>query len=376
MPDRVRALFVNEGSLGTDVMGQLRAADSLAALDAGPLEARIVTLPPMGRGTRLAVGGVPGLGRLDLDGHASRWHLAQSLRAKVLVHRALAADGVDVMHVHSHTIGLLNGRAMRAVPTVLSLDATVWQWHSMGIWRDLRPWSRVTLGPSIALERRALAAAALVVASAGWTAAGVRETCPEANVRVHLPGLDLARFHPVEPPPRRRLRVLFVGARFAAKGGHDLLEALAPRLGRDVELDLVTSHAPPMPDGVRHHRLAPDDARLAELYREADLFCMPTRGDAVPWAVLEAMASGVPVVAGDVGAIGELIDGHRAGRLVAPGDVAGLRTTLDALLDDAPLRRELGGAGRALCEQRHDGVRQLAGLVDLVREAAVAGVPA
>ena len=77
--------------------------------------------------------------------------------------------------------------------------------------------------------------------------------------------------------------------------------------GTGVELDVVTPD--PVDEGphVRRHQLPPGDARLRELFRRADVLCLPTFRDAVPWVVLESFASGTPVIASDIGALPELV---------------------------------------------------------------------
>jgi glycosyltransferase involved in cell wall biosynthesis len=255
------------------------------------------------------------------------------------------------------------------LPIVLSVDATVWDWHAMGIWRSVRGWSRRALAPSLRLERRAFSAAWRVAAYTRWTADAVRHAAPDARIVELHPGVDLERWRPEPREPRERPRALFVGGRFSAKGGADLLEVARPLLGEALDLDIVTGARVPGATGVRVHRLQPNDPALVRLFRQADVFVLPTYGDAVPWAVLEAMACGVPVVAYDVGAIGELLDHGRAGVLIERGDRDGLRAALGELLADPERRQALGRAGRAHVEAQHDGRVQAQRLVRLLRAA-------
>ena len=94
----------------------------------------------------------------------------------------------------------------------------------------------------------------------------MRRAAPRARVLTLCPGVDTARLHPAARAPRERSRVLFVGGRFAEKGGYDLLDALAEDLGHAVELDVVTGDPLPERPGVRVHRLEREDRRLLELY--------------------------------------------------------------------------------------------------------------
>lgn len=365
----LRAVFVNEGELGRGVMGHPRLEDALRVglSHRSDVDPQFVRLPPMGAGARLVTRQIPGLGHLDLDLQPVRWHAVQAVRARAAVGRAVRTWPADVLHVHSHSIALGLGSLMERLPTVLSLDATIWDWQAMEVWRPLRRHSRTMLAPSLAAERRAFARSAAAVAWSAWSARGAARASPTANVVQLHPGLDLERFRPAPKQRRDRPRILFVGGRFAEKGGYDLLAALEPQLAAGaVELDLVTAAEVSPPHGVRVHRLSSRDERLVELLQQADVFCLPTLGDSNPWVLLEAMACGTAVVATGIGAIPELLDEGRSGVLVAPGDRRGLGDALRTLVEREDRRRELGGEARTRCERHYDARRQTALLVDLL----------
>ncbi len=185
----------------------------------------------------------------------------------------------------------------------------------------------------------------------------------------HHPGLDLERYRPAPRRVRMRPRVLFVGGRFAAKGGEDLIEALADGLGSEVDLDVVTPEPVPERPGLRIHRLDPSDPELLDLQQQADVFCLPTYGDSNPWVLLEAMACATPVVSTPVGGIPGMLEDGRAGVLVPHGDPRALGEALRALLADPERRAELGARGRARCEAHYDARRQFAALAERLREA-------
>jgi glycosyltransferase involved in cell wall biosynthesis len=196
----------------------------------------------------------------------------------------------------------------------------------------------------------------------------VERVAPRARVVEHHPGIDLERYRPAPRSLRMRPRVLFVGGRFAEKGGEDLLEVLSGQLGETVDVDVVTPAKVEARRGVRVHRLGPSDPELLELQQQADLFCLPTYGDAVPWAVLEAMACGTPVLATRVGGIPDLLDGGRAGALIAHGDRRALREALGALLAEPQAREQLAARARERCEQRYDARRQVPQLIEQLRQ--------
>jgi len=373
----VRALFVNEGMLGAGMLGHasLAKATEEAFTPADDFVARFVSLPPLeGAALRAAIG-LPVLGAVELDLQPSRWHAVQAFRARQLVQRELRREPVDVLHVHSHTIALGLLDIMARVPTVVSVDVTVWDWRAQEIYQRVFAHTRATMRASLAVERRVFRRSATVLAWSQWVRRGVEASCPGARVVVQPPGVDVRRFRPAaqRPPADGPQRVIFVGGRFAAKGGEDLLWALDPMLRQgDVELDIVTTADVEEQPGVRVHRLGPGDDRLVALLQQADVFCLPTRGDASPWVVLEAMACGTAVVASAVGAIPEMIDDGRAGVLVTPGDRPALRETLQGLLADEPRRRALAAAGRDRIQERYDAEHQNRELFALLRSVGSA----
>jgi alpha-maltose-1-phosphate synthase len=372
----VRVLFFNEGNLGTYILGQGQLDAALrAGLSAVPdVEARFAGLTPMGRWTRAsAIRRIPLLARANLDFPGLRWHLVQSLRARAQLRRELRAWPADVAHVHSSSIALTMTATMRTVPVVLSLDTTVHDWWAMPAWRPTHGYESIAVAPSRALERRALRGAALVLAWTAWARRAVERESPGANVIEHHPGIDLQRYRPAARRERARPRVLFVGGRFLEKGGEDLLRALGERLGRDVDLDLVTHAEVPERPGVRVHRLAPSDAQLLDLQQQADVLCLPTLADSNPWVLLEAMACGTPVVSTRVGAIPEMLEHGRAGVLVPYGNPPALGEALRALLADPHRRAQLADRARLRCEAHYDARRQFAKLAERLARLSFSG---
>jgi glycosyltransferase involved in cell wall biosynthesis len=367
----MRILFFNEGNLGSHILGQgqLDAALQAGLSSAPDVEAHFAGLTPMGRWARAgAVRPIPLLAGLNLDLRTLRWHLVQALRARAQLKRELNAWPADVVHVHSHSVAFTMGDVMRRVPVVLSLDTTAFEWWAMPAWRPAQSYATITIAPSRALERHALKRAAITLAWTDWARRTAQREAPGARVIDHHPGIDLERYRPVPRRPRKRPRVLFVGGRFAEKGGDDLLAALGEDLGREVDLDLVTPAAVPERPGVRVHRLVASDPELLDLHQQADLLCLPTYGDACPWAVLEAMACGTPVISTRIGGIPDLLDAGRAGGLVPYGDPRSLGGAIRELLGDEPRRTMLAARARERCEQRYDARRQFSRLTGYIGE--------
>lgn len=112
--------------------------------------------------------------------------------------------------------------------------------------------------------------------------------------------------------------------------------------------------------------------RAAGLMHELAVFTLGSRFEGGPYAPLEAMRVGVPVLATDVVGTRDCIDHGRTGVLVPPDDPAALAVALGALLDDADDRRRLGEAGRAAVQDRfsvHRMADRLRALYDEVASA-------
>lgn len=180
------------------------------------------------------------------------------------------------------------------------------------------------------------------------------------------PGVDTSRFYPSgQGNPARVLFVASLTRGAAHKGLFELLAAfeLLARDDPDVELVIVgdgdaradLERAAAEAGVGRRARFAGylDGPELAETFRSARVLALPSQSDNLPLVALEAMASGVAVVATRVGAIPELIRDGESGFLVDPGDTSDLAAKLGRLTSDPDLARRLGAAGRSLVESEY-----------------------
>jgi glycosyltransferase involved in cell wall biosynthesis len=177
---------------------------------------------------------------------------------------------------------------------------------------------------------------------------------PQERIRLVPEGIDLARWQRVAGAPRRGdgATILCVARQYRRKHVADLLRAI-PRVRRSIP----QARALIVGDGPEHGNLRrlhaelnlgeavqllgeiPDDDEVARLYRQADVFCLPSIQEGFGIVFLEAMASGLPVVATTAAAIPEVVPQGKAGLLVPPGDVEALAAALVELLRDS---RRLG----------------------------------
>lgn len=83
-----------------------------------------------------------------------------------------------------------------------------------------------------------------------------------------------------------------------------------------------------------------DRAEIPLMFREADIFSAPSRNEALGVAILEALASGTPVVASNVGGIPEVLDHGKAGWMGPPGDALEVSRALLQVIRDTGQRRQ------------------------------------
>jgi glycosyltransferase involved in cell wall biosynthesis len=197
-------------------------------------------------------------------------------------------------------------------------------------------------------------------------------------------GRDPGRFHP-DPDARRRLRValgvaeervvVVVVSRLVRHKGHpELLAAM-----RDIDADLWvvgnrldTDHGEDLEPYFAASGLGPRLRRLG--YREdvpailaaADIFALPSHFEGLPMSVIEAMLTGLPVVATDVRGPREQVVCGVTGLLVPPRDVPALAAALRRLVSDSVLRGRMGLAARERALACYDEARVVARTLDLL----------
>ena len=221
--------------------------------------------------------------------------------------------------------------------------------------------ARVRLRIEAFFEKRHVRAAGRVVAPSDHAAGRIAAEygVPRSRITVVPEPIDLARWtralHEARPGVSEARSILCVAHLYPRKDVETLLDAFArlraPAVLRVVgggpERRALESRARDLDLGTRAVFLGhvPFE-RLAEEYRRATVFCLPSRQEAFGIVFLEAMAAGVPIVAARAAAVPELLGDGEYGRLVPPGDTASLAHALESLLSDEGERLRLAAAGR------------------------------
>lgn len=258
----------------------------------------------------------------------------------------------DVVHVHSGA-WLKAARAARkaGVPRIVYTAHGLFeydQWH--------RP----------LLERWAAHYTDAVVAVSEPLRIHLKATGLRAEQILVIPnGMDVHAFQPgprsgvVRDRFRLRGNAFVIGhvARFTPVKNHNLLiDAFARVTAAEPRAFLAMIGDGPMRPAVqqRVQSLGLSDrvgffgmaSELPDIYRDFDLFVLPSLSEQTSISILEAMATGLPIVATAVGGTSDLLDNGRAGRLVPSQDVASLASAIIHLMNDTSAGRALGESAR------------------------------
>jgi glycosyltransferase involved in cell wall biosynthesis len=282
------------------------------------------------------------------------WTVTGSMAARRALKPVL--EGVDAVFLHTATLAPLTVDYFRHKPVVVSADGTPLNKRAMRSEYGLRPERWLTERAKQLIYREVFARAHGFVAWSNWAKQSFVEDygCHEDAVAVIPPGIDVDQFES-GPRDHELPRILFVGGDFMRKGGDLLLDVFRRRLRGKAELLLVTRDAISDEPGVKTFRnVGPNSAALLGLYRDADIFVLPTRADCYSLVCMEALACGLPCVTTNVGGIADIIDEGNTGHLLKVGDGDALGDVLEALVADPTRRREMGVRCREAAVSRFD----------------------
>lgn len=273
---------------------------------------------------------------------------------------ARAVRGVDVVHAQ----GLASPTLPMGVLRVSTAPCTVGTFHT---YFDEGHWLYDRIGTyvrnSLARLDRRIAVSEACIAALGDYFPGEWDVVPN--------GIDCSLYRPLAPGedrPPGRPRILFVGRFDPRNALADLLEAAAilKREGRDFTVQVI-GDGPARPVYERKAKSLDVWDRVEWLgllneerpryYREADVMAAPCVLASFGVVLLEALASGTPVVAADNVGFRQVIRGDVPGRFVPPHDPAELARGIAEVLDDPARAQDIGRRGRIAVEQEFDWPR-------------------
>jgi len=290
-----------------------------------------------------------------------RWPWYDGMRLALLslsaARRLISGLAPDVIHIHSPlTLGLVARLAARqlSIPVIYTnhyLPENV----RPGTTRQSRLFDMAFYGYLVRFANQcAHVTAPTLTALQLLRAQGLR-----APAQVISNGIDLRTYcpGPADSVIRERygLRadrplILYVG-RLSQEKGVDVLLAAVARLTTDAQVAIAgrgpdsarlaaTADRLGLSGRVRFLGFVPDDD-LPAVYRLADVFAIPSRAELQSLATMEAMATGLPVVASDAYSLRELVSHGRTGLLITPGRADELAASLDMLLGAPAVRARM-----------------------------------
>lgn len=391
LAERPRALFINSGILGhKSVLSLLKQAtardpeldvvhvdlsEGLTTRDR--VARRLICFRPFGE-TRLS--------RMNID--FARWR--HEMNAGLLAASRIRAherrgQRFDVLHFHTQATAYCSLKRMETTPSIVSIDCT----QGLASLETESRIARATYWPNRLCDGEVFRRASTIIATSRWAARAVESEYPDCAPKidvlpypVRLESFDAGwieeRRSAFVSNPTSEVRVLFIGGDFIRKGGPDLLRAWREgRFSNRARLDVVTNwplQESALPPGVtRYTNIAPFTREWSELWRRADLFVMPTRGEAFGLVYQEAAAAGLAAIGSRLNAVPEIIEDNVTGLLARPGDTAELVRALDALVSSFELRHKMGSAARRKIELEcaPEGYSQK--LTAMIKRLALAG---
>jgi len=303
---------------------------------------------------------------------ARSYSLTRHLRAIRELTRLFRQERVDIVHVHTPVAALIGRIAAR----LAGIRRVVYTAHGF-YFHERMPLLQRALHVALEWFAGRLTDVLFTQSSEDADTARTLGLCRTRSIHAIGNGVDPHRFRPVSDRERAATRerigtspgavvIAVIGRLVAEKGYPELFNAMrhvdaelwviGGRLASDHASGISTAITATEQDPVLSARIRflgyRDD--IPRLLAAADIFTLPSHREGMPRSIIEAMMTGLPVVATDIrGSREEVVEGE-TGFLVPVGDASALAGALRRLAGDAALRKQLGAAGHARAIDLYD----------------------
>ena len=287
----------------------------------------------------------------------------------------LEKEGITAIHAH------FAGLAARTAWWIKRLFGIPYSFtgHANDIFVE-RPDQRLSL-------KQLIKAAEFVATETDFSTGYLQSKFPESANKIHrvYNGLNLEPFR-MANPAAGSLEIISIGRLIPKKGFELLVNACNVLMSRGLQLHcrIVGSGPEHVPLRQLIDRLGlgkvieltgpKAQPEIVDLLAQSNLFVFPAVEDGsgdrdnLPTVIIEAMASGLPVVATGLGGIGEIVTHQANGLIVPEGDVDALATAIGFLAEHAELRKSYGQNGLAVVKEKFRVETTVAGLIGLFRQ--------
>ena len=292
---------------------------------------------------------------------AKRWKLggtlARSYRRNILAgakyYCAVKKFKPAVVHIAGHSLARIPSILNFDIPLVASCDGTEYQSLKMGTGEsesvNTKAWRS---------EKKLLQTMSEIHCTSEWSASSViddfqverNKVCvtpysilPQANKRLSV---ESENFLP---------NVMFVGNDFTRKGAKELVSLHQKKFKHRFHLHIFSKEMPSdlTSENVSVHNNVTHTELIDRWYPRMDVFILPSKYDQTPYAVIEALSFGLPVIVTDVGGLPELVRFGEAGIVVPKNDKEELARAIDSVLENDSLRISLSSNALNHFESRY-----------------------
>ena len=300
-----------------------------------------------------------------------------------LYHALAHEDDADVIHAHGYpnfpALAAATAKTSNKKPLVFTPHYGGYDVQTMGtgIWRIFaKKFYNLSAGQFILKSADAIVSVGKIEKDALET-----KFCIESEKIRYIPnGVNAQRFGN-SPTKRDKKTVLYVGRLEKYKGVHFLLEAFKKVETTHKQVELVIVGSGPYKEelltlarslnftnNVKFLENVPEET-LTQLYLSSNVFVSLSQYEGQPITLVEAMCSGLPVVATSVGAVPELIQDHRTGFLLSfPPDEETLVRHISSLLENEEISKSMGARARESILSTFSWDRTVSGLIQLYEE--------
>lgn len=298
-----------------------------------------------------------------------------SLTARMQVRDGLQQTPYDVALFNTQVPAVLGSAFLKKQPYVIATDITPIQYDGMGehynhhsdgntLLSRYKHWKNVNI----------FKGAARILPWSDWVSDSlIADYGVDPNrIEVVPPGVDIDKWH--DTPNRSNdgpVRILFVGGDLYRKGGQLLLDAFQSLPAGVAELILVTRTEVTATEGVTvYNNMQPNTPELMALYQSSDIFVLPTQAEAFGIAAVEACASGMPVVATNIGALPYIVRDGETGFIIEVQDQLALANRLHQLIENYDMRQRFGRAARQRVETHFDAEKNAMRVIKILQDVA------